>query len=65
MARNIGKIEDFWISVQLNHTLTAEKREKRNGPYDIWLSDPKYFLLTNHPGGTPGIYKTKVKVYSS
>ena len=62
MQNNLGQIGDSWISVKLNHKFTAGIRK---GPYDIWLYDSKYFLLTNHPGGTPGIYKANIQVLLS
>ena len=59
MARNIGEISDSWISVKLNHTYSSKTNKIREKDYIIWLSDPKYFILTNHPGGTPCVYKAK------
>ena len=52
IARNIGKIDRFWVTVNLTSS----------GYYHIWLADPDFFLISFNPSGTPSIWENDIKV---
>ena len=52
IARNIGKVDRLWVTLNLNSSIK----------YHIWLADPNFFLLSHNPSGTPSIWENNIEV---